>query len=47
MEQIEVVVKGTKTIEEFKHKRGFILSFFCSEKVYIYTSRFTPDFLQE
>jgi hypothetical protein len=25
-------------------KRGFILSFFCSEKVYIYICRFTPDF---
>ena len=28
----------------FDNKRGFILSFFCSEKVYIYTCRFTPDF---
>ena len=33
-----------RRLNGFDSKRGFILSFFCSEKVYIYTCRFTPDF---
>lgn len=36
--------RGLNGFNSKRGKRGFILSFFCSEKVYIYTCRFTPDF---
>lgn len=38
------MLKLNRDLNGFDSKRGFILSFFCSEKVYIYTCRFTPDF---
>lgn len=38
------MLKLNRGLNGFNSKRGFILSFFCSEKVYIYTCRFTPDF---
>lgn len=38
------MLKLNRGLNGFDSKRGFILSFFCSEKMYIYICRFTPDF---